>query len=274
MNMAAGRHNMDDSAMPALPMDVRLMNVAALVLGAVACVVALGLALRWALAHPVFAVSRIVVGGDTAHHNDLTLKANVGGRISGNFFTLDLAQARGVFESVSWVRRATVRREFPNRLRVTLQEHRSTGFWGADSESRMVNSFGEVFEANAGDTETDELPRLVGADGQSVVVLAMYRQLAKLMQPLDAVVEQLELSARGGWRMRLDSGALIELGRGSESQVLMRLQKFLATQSQVLASYQRSSLDQVESVDLRNGEGYAIRLRGVSTVAAAPTDKK
>jgi cell division protein FtsQ len=271
MNMAASMNTMNGSA---LPMDVRLMNMAALVLGLAACVVTLGIALRWALAQPVFSVSRIVVEGDTAHHNALTLKANVGGRISGNFFTLDLAQARGVFESVPWVRKATVRREFPNRLRVTLEEHRSTGFWGADSESRLVNSFGEVFEANTGDAENEELPRLVGADGQSALVLTMYRQLSERMKPLDVVIEQLELSARGGWRMSLDTGALIELGRGSESEVLMRLQKFLATHKQVLASYQRSSLEQVESVDLRNGEGYAIRLRGVSTVVNAPAAKK
>jgi cell division protein FtsQ len=274
MNMAASMHTMNNSSMPALPMDVRLMNMAALALGLAACVVTLGIALRWALAQPVFAVSRIVVEGDTAHHNTLTLKANVGGRISGNFFTLDLAQARGVFESVPWVRKATVRREFPNRLRVTLEEHRSTGFWGIDSESRMVNSFGEVFEANTGDAENEELPRLVGADGQSAAVLAMYRQLNLSMQPLDVVIEQLELSARGGWRMSLDTGALIELGRGNGQEVLTRLQKFLATHKQVLTSYQRSSLEQVESVDLRNGEGYAIRLRGVSIVVNAPAEKK
>jgi cell division protein FtsQ len=274
MSMATRLHAMSGSEMPALPMDVRLMNMAALVLGLVACVVSLGIALRWALAQPVFSVARIVVEGDTSHHNALTLKANVAGRISGNFFTLDLAHARSVFESVPWVRKATVRREFPNRLRVTLEEHRSSGFWGVDSESRMVNSLGEVFDANAGDTETDELPRLVGADGQSALVLAMFRQISKQMQSLDVVVEQLELSARGGWRMSLDSGAMIELGRGSEQEILKRLQNFLATHKQVLASYQRSSLDQVESVDLRNGEGYAIRLRGVSTVVNAPLAKQ
>ncbi|MBS7808155.1 cell division protein FtsQ/DivIB [Variovorax sp. PCZ-1] len=258
----------------AAPMDVRLMNIAALMLGAAACVVSLGLAVRWALAQPMFAISKIVVEGDTSHHNAITLKANVGGRISGNFFTLDLAQARGVFEAVPWVRKATVRREFPNRLRVTLEEHRSSGFWGADSESRMVNHLGEVFEANAGDTEAEELPRFVGAEGASKEVLTMYQQLSKSFQPMDAVIEQLELTGRNGWRLQLDSGTQMELGRGSPAEVMARVDKFLATHKQVLASYQRSGLDRVESVDLRNGEGYAIRLSGVSTLAAAAVEKK
>lgn len=258
----------------ALPMDVRLMNIAAVALGALACVVSLGLAVRWALAQPVFAVSKIVVEGDTGHHNALTLKANVGGRISGNFFTLDLAQARSVFESVPWVRKATVRREFPSSLRVILEEHHANAFWGADSESRMVNSLGEVFEANAGDAQVQELPRFVGAEGASKDVLAMYQQLSKAFQPVDATVEELELSARNGWRLQLDSGTHLELGRGNAKEVVARVEKFLATHKPVLASYQRSGLDRVESVDLRNGEGYAIRLSGVSTVIATAAEKK
>jgi cell division protein FtsQ len=257
---------------PSAPVDVRLMNGAAVFLGLAACVMSLGWMLKWALAQPVFAVSRIVVEGDTLHHNALTLKANVGGRISGNFFTLDLNQARQVFESVPWVRKATVRREFPNRLRVILQEHRSMAYWGADSESRMVNSLGEVFEANAGDTEAEELPRLVGVDGQSARLLVMYTQLSQIMQPLDTAVEQLELSVRGAWRMSLDSGTQVELGSGEPSDVIARLQKFINTHAQVLKAYQRSGMEKVESVDLRHNEGYAIRISGVSTQPAG--DKK
>ena len=76
-----------------------------------------------------------------------------------------------------WVRQAMVRREFPNRLRVQLQEHRAVALWGSEAESRLVNNFGEVFEANVGDVEQDGLPRLAGPDGQSAQVLAMYRAL-------------------------------------------------------------------------------------------------
>jgi cell division protein FtsQ len=268
-----GVASMESGKAGAAPMDVRLMNVAAVALMILAGLAALTASLRWIFAQPVFSVSRVVVDGDTAHHNDLTLKANVGGRISGNFFTLDLARAREVFESVAWVRGATVKREFPNRLRVTLQEHRSVAFWGIDSESRMVNSFGEVFEANAGDAETEELPRFVGAEGQSAAMLSVYKQMASRFDRLDLAIEQLELSVRGGWRVQLDSGTRIDMGRGSEKEVMARLEKFLSTYRQVLASYQRSSFEQVESVDLRNGEGYAIRLRGVSTLANAPVAK-
>jgi cell division protein FtsQ len=270
MNAAANGSSFQAGDTAPVPMDVRLMNIVAIALGAAAFVVGLGLAARWALGQPVFSISKIVIDGDTSHHNALTLKANVGGRISGNFFTLDLAQARGVFESVPWVRKATVRREFPNRLRVTLEEHRGMGFWGAASESRMVNSLGEVFEANAGDAEAEELPRLVGADGSSQELLTMYRALSKTLQAANVTIEQLELSARNGWRIQLDSGTQIELGRGTAAEVMARVDQLLVTQKQVLASYQRIGWDRVESVDLRHAGGYAIRINGVSTMASAP----
>ena len=258
----------------AKPLDVRLMNLAAFMLGSAAILVCLVYSARWALTLPVFGVTRIVVDGDSGHHNALTIKANVAGRIEGNFFFADLAHARSVFETIPWVRRAVVRREFPGRLRVTLEEHRSSGFWGGESESRMINSFGEVFDANVGDAESEALPRLIGADAQAALILNMYRRLSPLLQAKDAAIEQLELTGRNAWKMQLDSGAQIELGHGNQDEVVARFQKFLMTQERVLATYGRSDLERVEAVDLRNGQGYAIRISGVTTATALAPIKK
>jgi cell division protein FtsQ len=257
------------------PMDIRLMNISALVLGVGVCFAAVAGAAGWAVRHPVFAVTRIIVQGDTLHNNDVTLRANVASQLKGNFFTLNLMQARRAFEAVPWVRKAEVRRKFPNRLVVKLEEHRSAAFWGEDSESRLINTYGEVFEANAGDVENEDLPRLVGPEGQSVQVLAMYRSLNKLFAPLDTAIEEISITSRGGWHMQLDGGAVFEMGRGTEEELIARVTRFTQTYTQVLSVYQRAGLDRVESVDLRHNEGYAIRLRGVTTtVIASGTDKK
>ena len=140
---------------PSVPVDVRLMHITATVLF-VACGLLLAAALGWwVIRHPVFAIGGIVVHGDVSHNSAATLRANVAPRLAGNFFTVDLQKAREAFEAVPWVRQAIVRRQFPNRLRVELQEHEPQAFWGGDSESRLVNTFGEVFDANPGDVEQD-----------------------------------------------------------------------------------------------------------------------
>jgi cell division protein FtsQ len=259
-----------------MPREVRWMNVlTAFLLWALLCAASF-MGIGWVMKHPRFAIERILVEGDTTHHNALTLQANVAGRLQGNFFTIDLAQTRTVFESVPWVRKAVVRREFPNKLRIKLEEHQAVALWGADTESRLVNSFGEVFEANAGEisAQIDELPRWVGADSQSPMLFAMQSKLDEALKDTDSVVIFLELTPRNSWRATLDGGAVLELGRGTVSEVFARTQNFVATHRQVLTSYQRAGLERVESVDLRYGTGYAIRMRGVTTSGTDLPERK
>ncbi len=258
---------MKKKAAAPLPLDVRLMNGTATVLFAAFGVLLLAALCFWALRHPAFALGGITVRGEVAHNSPATLRANVAPQLTGNFFTVNLEATRRAFEDVPWVRQAVVRREFPNRLRVVLQEHQAVAFWGEDGGSRMVNSFGELFEANAGEVDADDLPRLAGPDDQAEEVLAMYRAVAPLFEPLDLVVEALQLSGRGSWQVVLDTGAKVELGRGDVATVLPRVQRFAQTLTQVASRYERRP-EALVSADLRYGDGYAIRLRGVGTVTA------
>ncbi|MBC5786037.1 FtsQ-type POTRA domain-containing protein [Ramlibacter sp. USB13] len=254
---------MKQKALPQ-PLDVRLMNITATVLFA-ACGLLLAAALGWwALRHPLFAIGGIVVQGDVTHNSAATLRANVAPRLRGNFFTVDLNAARQAFEAVPWVRQAVVKRQFPNKLRVQLQEHQPEAFWGVDSESRLVNTYGEVFEANAGDVEDEDMPRLVGPEGSGPQLLEMYRGLKPMLEKLDLAVEEVKLTGRGGWAMTLDSGAQVELGRGTAEEVLARSQRFASTLTQVTAKYGRRP-EALVTADLRHTDGYAVKLRGVTT---------
>src|SRR5262249_14082036 len=98
----------------ALPADIRLMNAAATVLGAIGLVALVATGLLWFARQPMFALHSIRVDGDLAHNSALTIRANAAPRIAGNFFTMDLAATRRAFESVPWVRRAIVRRVWPD----------------------------------------------------------------------------------------------------------------------------------------------------------------
>ncbi|MBP3979870.1 cell division protein FtsQ/DivIB [Acidovorax sp. JG5] len=255
------------------PLDVKLMNLTASVLFVCCVLLLLGAGARWVLLHPGFAVARIVVEGELVHNNAVTLRANVAPQLAGNFFTLDLRAARTAFEQAPWVRKALVRREFPGGLRVELQEHDAVAYWGPDSGAALVNSQGEVFEANVGDVEQEGLPRLVGPQGSSAQVLQMHGLLQPVFEPLGMAVDELVLTGRGGWRATLDSEAVLELGGGTPQEVVERTQRFARTLTQVAAQYQRRA-DALESADLRHAGGYALRLRGVTTVTAQAAAKK
>ena len=247
----------------ALPLDVRLMNLTTSILVTILLLACLAAGLWWGLRNPAFSIGRITVEGDTAHNSAASLRANVAPRLAGNFFTLDLDAARAAFQSAPWVRRAMVQRVFPNQLNVTLQEHVPVALWGED-DTHMVNMQGEVFEANA-DAAEDDLPRLLGPDGRATEVLQMYALLAPVLKPLGQPVAELALEARGNWRVELENEATIELGQGSPEELKARLAQFVSTVGEVAARHQRGP-DAIASADLRHASGYALRLRGVTTV--------
>lgn len=251
-------------AAPPLPFDVRLALAGANVMLTLLGAVLLAGALWWLATRPAFTLRGITLEGDIAHNTPLSVRAAVNAKLAGNFLSLDLDRAREAFESVPWVRRATVRRVFPDRLAVRLEEHRAAAFWDGDGgDERLVNTFGEVFEANAGDVEDDALPRLAGPPGSAARVLAMHQALVPVLQPVGSPMRRLQLTSHGTWRTRLDNGVVIELGRGEPASVSERAARFVRTLPQVTATLQRPLL----SADLRHADGYAVRLKGVTTGA-------
>lgn len=252
-------------SMPA-PLDVKLMNVTATAMFGGVAILMLAVVSWWAVRHPAFSIARIVVEGELLHNNAVTLRANVAPHLTGNFFTIDLKDAREAFEQVPWVRQAEVRREYPNSLRVILHEHEPQAYWGPETGTAMVNTMGEVFEANVGEVEREGLPRLSGPEGSAVEVLRMYYALDPVFTAIGAPVDALTWRDRGSWLVQLDNGATIELGSGKPEEVLQRTQRFVRTLPQITQQYQRTA-EALEYADLRYPDGYALRLRGVTTVS-------
>jgi cell division protein FtsQ len=247
-----------------LPLDVRLMNGVATAVFALAAATLLLAGVLWLTRAPWFAVRAVQVDGDLSRNSVPTLRANAMPYLKGNFFSLDLQRARAAFESVPWVRQAVVRRVWPDRIAVRLEEHRPVALWQSDEENPLlVNSFGEVFEANVGDVEEDRLPVFDGPAGSSGQMWRVLQQIQPVLLQQDLRLRRLQLSARGSWRGETEEGQVIEFGRGTDEELLARTQRFVRTLTQVTSRYRKPLL----SADLRHADGYAVRLEGVSTVA-------
>lgn len=254
----------------AMPADIRWMNGVALVVAVLALGVLAAAAAAWVVRAPWWTLRAVDLHGDLARNSAATVRANTLPRLRGNFLTLDLAETRAVFETVPWVRRAVVRRVWPNRLSVTFEEHRPAARWAAaDGNERLVNTFGEVFEGTLSTEETDALPLLSGPDGSASKVLAMWRAFNQRFAPLGRTVAELDLSGRGSWTVTLDDEADIEVGRGTDAEVLARTERFIGTVTQVTAYYKAP----LEHADLRHSGAYAVRLKGVTTIDGPGADR-
>lgn len=249
-----------------LPVDVWLMQRLAQWLALLAFVLLMVVAINWAIRQPLFNLRSVVIQSELARASPTTLQNHLASQLTGNFFTLDMVEARAIFEEATWVRRALLQREYPNKLRVHLQEHQPTAYWGSDGDIRMVNSYGEIFEGNPDDVQDLQLPVLVGRPDQSALVWTLYQRLSKVFSVMDgAAVEELQMTAQGGWRIRLDNGSKIELGHGNMEDIEARSRRFVTTLTQIVSHYGRP----LESADLRYASGYAIRLQGITTLKSA-----
>ncbi len=238
--------------------DAKALNATANGIFALVLLACLAAGVWWLAQRPMFNLRTIRIesmSGDEElrHVNQLTLRNNALGRIKGNFFTTNLDTVRQAFESVPWVRRATVRREWPDQLIVALEEHEALGTWGEDG--RLLSTKGDVFTANLAEAEEDhELPAFDGPNGSEKEVLSRFEELRLWFAPLKLVPQALSLSGRYAWTVKLDNGMSVALGREQTATTLKeRVDRLLGIYPQLV-----SHLQNIETIDMRYQNGLAL----------------
>ena len=226
----------------------RLVNAANL-LFAVAASMALYATVHYVVHLPIFPLREVLMTGDTSHLTREQVQAVIAHELSGNFFTVDLAQVRSGFEKLPWVRKVNVRRTWPDRLEVAMEEHRPLARWGSTA---LVNAQGEVFEAAINSV----LPVFTGPDGMAPEIVERFTAFDLAFVPLGRKIIQVRVSPRRAWQLKLDDGMFIELGRENLDE---RLAGFISAYAQTVGR-----LPQAPShVDLRYSNGFAVRRPGL-----------
>lgn len=200
---------------------------------------------------PVFPLRHVEVKGDLRHITYEQVSYIVTREFRGNFFTLDLARVTQAFEKLPWVRHASLRRQWPDRLEVTLEEHVALARWAAGG---LVNRQGEVFQA----ASDEPLPVFAGPEGSAREMAQQYEVFRATLAPAGLKPVAVSLNARRAWELKLDNGLVVALGR---DQVTARLARFARHYAATVGR-----LPQVAYVDLRYPNGFAVRL-------AAPAGK-
>jgi cell division protein FtsQ len=155
---------------------------------------------------------------------------------------------RAGVERLPWVRSVTVRRVWPGRLEVSVEEHVALARWGDDA---LVNVHGEKFFART----KDALPSFVAPAGTAAEVTRRYRSFSEIVAPLGTGVERVVLSPRHAWQLRLGNGLHLMLGRDADIAE-QRLKKFVEAHPATLARTGQKP----EYVDLRYPNGFALRV--------------
>src|SRR5262245_7788126 len=203
-------------------------------------------ALYWLLAPERFPVRHIELKGSLKNVTRAELEAALPRRAGGNFFALELAELRASVERLPWVRRVSVRRVWPDRLELRIEEHVALARWGDD---RLVNIHGETFSGRS----KEVLPAFIGPGGTAAEVTRRYRRFSEIVAPLGTRVERIVLSPRHAWQLRLGNGLQLMLGRDADLAE-QRLQRFVEAYPTVQKPRPH------EYVDLRYPNGFALRV--------------
>lgn len=222
---------------------------ASLIAGIFAGIAVLGAcfgAAYWLLLPQRFPVRHIEIKGELKHTSKAEVEAALP-RAAGNFFAADLAELRAGVERLPWVRRVAVRRAWPGRIEVLVEEHVALARWGTGEEmSALVNAQGERFVART----RQSLPVFIAPAGSAAEVTRRYRRFSEIVAPLDTAVERVVLSPRHAWQLRLANGMHLMLGRDADLAE-ERLRKFVEFYPKTKPS---------DYVDLRYPNGFALRV--------------
>jgi len=203
----------------------------------------------WLRGSDSLTLKRVLLEGSFVHVSRSEVQALLRPYAGRSFFDLDLSAIKSLLQEHPWISQASVRRHWPDELEIRLIEQHPVAQWGAKG---LVNIEGRVFFPD-GDLPED-LPRLYGVSNSEPLLLARLQDVDELLKPLGLKISEMHLDDRRSWRIQLDNGLQLMLGR---EQGMQRIQRFISFYPALLAA----RADQVRTIDLRYPNGIELQWR-------------
>lgn len=211
-------------------------------------------------------VRLVTVDGALKYLSSHCLQDRVITQLDGGILTQDLAGLQTAVEAIPWVRSASLRRRWPDRLELRVVERVALARWG---EGALVDADGVIFKPEEGDIPRG-LPRLLGTDQDALELVKHLVDWEPRLRALGLEIETLARSARGAWTLRLSAGFSLALGK---ERVQERISRFIRVYPRLAATGMPSLIDMRYSNGLAirwaGAEGNAPRSDGVGAVRSA-----
>jgi len=225
--------------------------------------------LVWLSQRPVFTLKQIQVepvAGQTLKHIKKSLvKRQVIETVQGNFFSVRLEDVKRGFESMPWVRHANVRRVWPNGLIINIEEQKPFATWGGENSNTLMNTHGELFAGRVSELSDDKhLLDFSGPDDAGQEVMSLYEKANNWFKPWNTEVVSLALTERYAWHVKLSNGMKVEFGRDEESSDKNLTEERVARLFKYWPQVQEKWANQIDAVDLRYANGFAVHLAAAS----------
>lgn len=195
-------------------------------------------------------VALITVEGELEYIDHDAVQLVIKPYLQESFLGIDLDGLHADLLAMPWVADASVRRVWPDKLVIDLDEQLPIARWG---DQALLNNEGKAF-APQDISRFAQLPQLDGPERAKRRVMRHYQQFSSLLRPQGMVVSKLELRDRGSWFLTTEDGMEVLLGRDN---LVEKMQRFMTIEQMLL----QDRRELIARVDLRYSNGMAVAWR-------------
>ena len=206
-----------------------------------------------------FTIERIDIHGSSVRVDAQTVERTAWLALIGNYFTADLEEIENALVRLPGVYQAAVRRHWPDTLEISITEAGAIALWYATDGSALES---RDYVNLPPDSNIILQPVLRSPAADRHTVIDAFLDLVSNLSPLGLEVKNLSVNAAGDWVVVLQSASLqipveleIVVGRGNP---VRKVDQFAA----VFDSFLQDRLPDIERVDMRYDNGFAVQWRG------------
>ncbi len=163
------------------------------------------------------------------------------------FFGIDVEAVQKQINQLPWVANSDVQRVWSDKLFITITEQNPLARWG---DAAILSTEGKIFYPESIDLPMGS-PWFKGPEKAAVEMLKQYLDFLEMLSPLGLSIAELNLSDEGSYKILLDNGIAIILGKTALNE---RLSRFIL----VYPNQLKKEIERIAYLDLRYTNGMAI----------------
>lgn len=191
-------------------------------------------------------IRAIQLGGSFENLDQAEVEQALQQYLGQGFFSLDIHQLQQLLHQKSWTESVSVRRIWPDKLRVTIIEKQPVARW---DEGHLLSDTASVYPADT--TLFAHLPIVHAASHRPQWALHRFYALQARFDSVDERLLALRVDSRGALDVELINGLKIKLGQQDIDRKIDRLVSIYL--EQILPRR-----EQIRRLDLRYSNGFAV----------------
>lgn len=164
------------------------------------------------------------------------------------YFAQDIQEVKDKLMQLSWVKDVVVRKFYPDRLSISIVEHKPVAVW---NNIQYLSDQGAVFSLPPERFDRTGLPQMFGPDAKGKEVLEAWDKIQSDLASRNLSLKSLAVDNRGSWSITLANNIELRLGRG---EWLPKIDRFIM----IFPEIEVPEGQRVGYVDLRYEHGAAV----------------